>query len=74
MLGVYSGPSAFPPRTNADSENPDLPATLSGLSDPLDAGEIFADFEVCPLEPERKGEMQAVCIELAKNIFVHKFR
>jgi hypothetical protein len=30
----------------------------------------WADFEVCPLEPERKGWMQAVCIESAKNIFL----
>jgi hypothetical protein len=28
------------------------------------------DFEVCPLEPERPGWMQAACIESAKNIFI----
>jgi hypothetical protein len=33
---------------------------------------VFADFEICPLEPERKGEMQAVCIESAKNIFIEQ--
>jgi hypothetical protein len=32
----------------------------------------FADFEVCPLEPERKGWMQDVCIESAKNILIEK--
>lgn len=31
---------------------------------------VFADFELCPLEPEHPGWMQAVCIETAKNIFV----
>lgn len=33
---------------------------------------VFADFEVCPLEPEHKGEMRAVCVESAKNIFVQR--
>jgi len=33
---------------------------------------IFADFEVCPLEPEKLGTMQAACIESAKNIVVEK--
>ena len=35
---------------------------------------IFADFEVCPLEPERKGEMQAVCIESARKSLVEGFK
>lgn len=29
---------------------------------------IFGDFEICPLEPEHKGEMQNACIESAKNL------
>jgi len=33
---------------------------------------IFANFEVCPLEPEKPGAMQAACIESAKNIVVEK--
>ena len=32
--------------------------------------DIFADFEVCSLELEKKGEMQAVCIESARNVLV----
>jgi hypothetical protein len=34
--------------------------------------DVFADFEICPLEPEKKGKMQAVCIESARKIFVEK--
>ncbi len=34
--------------------------------------DVFADFEICPLEPEKKGKMQAVCIESATKIFVEK--
>jgi hypothetical protein len=33
---------------------------------------VFADFEVCPLEPEQKGWMQPVCVESAKKIFIEK--
>jgi len=84
ILGVFSGPSHFPPKTNADGESPELPLSLERAYEadyrrwkqsdakyyefPL----IFADFEVCPLEPEKKGEMQAVCIESATNILVQK--
>ncbi len=85
ILGVFSGPSHFPPRTIADDENPELPAKLKRAYDAdyrrwkrsngnkdYEFPIIFADFEVCRLEPEKKGEMQAVCIESAKNIFLQK--
>jgi len=85
ILGVFSGPSHFPPRTIADDENPELPAKLKRAYDAdyrrwkqsngnkdYEFPIIFADFEVCRLEPEKKGEMQAVCIESAKNIFIEK--
>jgi hypothetical protein len=73
ILAVYSGPSRFPPRTDEDSELPEFPASVDRVFRPPD-NHIFGDFELCPLEPERKGEMQAVCIESAKNIFVEWFR
>lgn len=85
ILGVYNGPSHFPPRISSfddDVFNPELPTNLraaylddrrhwekngnTGYGPP----DIFADFEVCPLEPEKKGETQAVCIEAAKNVIV----
>jgi hypothetical protein len=88
LLGVFNGPSHFPPRIPSfddDVFNPELPAELYGAYEAdnqrlkRETGimwavppPVFADFEVCPLEPEKKGEMQAVCLESAKNIFVEK--
>ena len=79
ILGIYSGPSRYPPRTDADSELPEYPRNLdhayevAGITEPTPYP-AYADFEVCPLEPERPGWMQAVCIESAKNIFIDKSR
>lgn len=85
IVGVFSGPSHFPPAIEEYDENPELPATLLrayeadnrrhkkatglmwGIPPP-----VFADFEICPLEPEHKGWMQDVCIESATNIFIEK--
>ena len=88
LLGVFNGPSHFPPRLSSfddDVFNPEFPAELehayeadnrrhkkaTGIMWALPPP-AFADFEVCLLEPERKGEMQAVCIESAKKILVEK--
>ena len=71
ILGIYSGPSAYPPRTDKDSELPEFPPEIDRVFRPPDNW-IFADFEICPLEPERKGEMQAACVESAKRIVVGK--
>jgi hypothetical protein len=68
LLGVYSGPSVD--RVNSlDNENPEFPTNVQKSFRPFQ-NRIFGDFEVCPLEPERSGVMQAVCIEAAKNIVV----
>lgn len=84
VLGVYSGPSHFPARTIADDESPELPQELEKAyeadyrrwkqSDAQDYEfpRIFADFEICPLEAEKKGKMQSVCIESAKKILVQR--
>jgi len=82
VLGVFNGPSHFPPRSDDDVESPELPANLDRTYESdhwrwkrskgdayYEFPDIFADFEVCPLEPERKGAMQAVCVESAKKIF-----
>jgi hypothetical protein len=73
ILGVYSGPSRYPPRTDKDSQLPEFPAEVDKVFRPPN-NSIYADFEVCPLEPERKGEMQAVCIESARNTVVEGFK
>ena len=72
VLGIYSGPSVD--RWGLDSERPELPVNLEKqFAEFRDFLRIFGDFEVCPLEPEKEGVMQAACIESAKNIVVEKF-
>ena len=71
ILAVYSGPSRFPPRTDLDNQLPEFPPSVDKVFRPPNNW-IFADFEVCPLAPERKGAMQAVCIESAKDVVVQK--
>lgn len=84
ILGVFNGPSHFPPSTIGDDESPDLPVSLERAYEAdhrrwkksgvryYEFPVIFSDFEVCPLEPEKKDEMQAVCVESAKNMFLQK--
>jgi hypothetical protein len=75
ILGIYSGPEAFRHRyENNDSEAPELPLKLEK---PFDVGdlysvEVFADFEVCPLEPSIPAHMQAACIESVSHIIVRR--
>ena len=73
ILGIYSGPSRFPPRTRLDSEDPEFPPSINKAFRPPN-NRIFADFEVCPLDRERPGWMQDACIESAKNIIVQTLK
>jgi len=76
LLGIHSGPSAD--LYGLDNESPEFPSNVwqkLWVSIPKNSpwpNTIFADFEVCPLEPEKRGAMQAACIEAAKNIVVEK--
>jgi len=70
VLGIYSGPPSER-RHDLDNENPEFPVEVRQKFQPFQ-NQIFADFEVCPLEPERPHAMQAACIESAKNIVVKK--
>ena len=65
-MGIYSGPEGEK-RDALDNEHPELPANVGRALKPFQ-NVVFADFEICPLEPEVAGNMQAVCIESAKNI------
>jgi hypothetical protein len=69
LLGIYSGPGNMPA---LDNENPEFPPDVQRLLRPFD-NQIFADFEVCPLEPEYPGKIQAACIESAKHMVVDVF-
>ena len=57
---------------DGDNEHPEFPSSIQRVFRPTENG-IFADFEVCPLEPEKPNVMQAACIESAKNIFVEDY-
>jgi hypothetical protein len=85
LLKVCNGPSHFPPRNSDDCITPDFPANLDRIyNDPRNwepsfiddtrsaPRDIFADCEICPLEIQEKGKMQAVCIEAARKILVEK--
>jgi hypothetical protein len=70
ILAIYSGPS-IKRGDERDMMNPELPPNLKTLFRASDE-RILGDFEVCPIDADRPGEMQAACIESAKNIFVQK--
>lgn len=61
MLGVTGGP------TLDDADAPIWPQSIQFTSG---NEEVYADFEVCPFTPERKGAMQFVCIESASHIVI----
>ena len=67
LLGIYSGPSVD--RYGLDNEDPQMPSNLKRTFKPSE-NQVFGDFEICPLEPEREGAMQSACIEFAKNLAV----
>jgi hypothetical protein len=71
-LGIFSGPATYPGDLDGDNEHPGLPENIRTRFKPFD-NEIYADFEVCPLEPEKPKVMQAACIESAKNVVVVDF-
>jgi hypothetical protein len=71
LLGIYSGPSIDRGKS-LDNEDPEFPQNVERVWKDRIGRTLWADFEVCPLEPERPGSMQAACIESAKNIFIQK--
>ncbi len=68
VLGIYSGPSVD--RSGLDNEGPELPTNIQSIFDSNKGPVIYGDFEVCPLDKEQSGTMQAACIEAAKNVAV----
>jgi hypothetical protein len=70
LLGIYSGPSVD--RWGLDNEAPEFPASVQRSFDAGGWNRIYADFEICPLEKEKPGVMQAACIESAKNLVVNE--
>jgi hypothetical protein len=85
LLKICNGPSHFPPPNSDDCISPEFPHNLENIykkpqnwepsfidETRLSPRDVFADFEICPLEPEEKGKMQPACIESAQKIFVEK--
>src|SRR4051812_32963996 len=70
LLGIHSGPDAEK-IDSLDNEAPSLPESLQRFRP--DEEEAFADFFICPLEPEKPGGMQAACIEDAKHVVYRKY-
>jgi hypothetical protein len=70
ILAIHSGPG-YKKGNDKENEGPEMPANVERALKPFQ-NVVFADFEICPLEPEHPGEMQAGCIESAKNIFAEK--
>jgi hypothetical protein len=66
ILAIHSGPG-FKIGDNQENENPELPANVDQAFKTINTL-IFADFEICPLEPEQAGVMQTACIESARKI------
>ena len=71
LLGIYSGQSAWHGDQDAiDNEDPEFPRNVARAWVDRIGSPLYGDFEVCPLERERAGSMQAACIESAKNMFI----
>ena len=71
LPAIYSGPGVGPfddsPNDDDDLEPPFALETHNFLT-----SDVFGDFEVCPLAPEKDGHMQPVCIESVENIVTKK--
>lgn len=86
LLKICDQPTFLSMQGTGDCADPEFPKNLQRIYDAdhrrwQRGGEdgdyyyppdVFADFEICPLEPERKGERQYACIESAKITFVPK--
>ena len=64
MLGVTAGPVAD------DADDPIAPDELLRFTSDVEA--IFGDFDVCPFTPERKGQMQMVCVQSAIKLVIKR--
>jgi hypothetical protein len=55
-------------------ERPTVPDNVAGFLDRVVRGDVnlFGDFRVCPLTPERLGEMRRVCMDSASNLVARK--
>lgn len=71
ILAIHSGPG-YKRGDDQENDSPELPSNIRVALSKSKYGSIFGDFEICPLEPQETGVMQAACIESAKNIVEDK--
>ena len=71
-FGIYSNQyGLLHDDTTLDNEDPTLPASVERQrTKDRFLGYVYADFEVCPLEPYKEDHMQAACIQSATHIVV----
>jgi hypothetical protein len=85
LLKICDDPTFKAMQSTGDCDDPEYPANLRRIYDSdrrrwKRAGghgdyyppDVFGDFEICPLEPERRGVRQYACIESAEISFVQK--
>jgi hypothetical protein len=85
LLKICDEPTYLSMQSTGDCGDPEFPANLESIYDAderrwkrggghgeYSPPDVFGDFEICPLEPERKGERQYACIESTKITFVQK--
>jgi hypothetical protein len=77
LLGIYSSADGFARDAELlDNESPIFPRSVMELLTWDEANQpnpLFADFEICPLEAEVMGAMQAACItDARRSAHAHK--
>ena len=85
LLKICDEPTYLSMQSTGDCGEPEFPANLErmygaderrwrrgGGHGEYSPPDVFGDFEICPLEPERKGERQYACIQSTKISFVQK--
>jgi len=85
LLKICDEPTYLSMQGTGDCADPEFPANLERVYDAdrrhwkragghgeYSPPDVFGDFEICLLEPERKGERQYACVESAKITFVQK--
>ncbi len=71
IVGIHSGPGAQR-RDPEDGEHPEFPPNVERLVDRVvDGHRIFADFEICPFAPERRGR-NAIRLHRIRKEYRHR--
>ena len=69
VYGIYTNQYGFKHDIETlDNESPGIPDNVERQRGNLFLPDVYADFDVCPLEPLIQGHMQAACIESATHI------